>query len=147
MIRVMVMSLASLVNLNQPGHYLHWSIFTISVANLVIIAVMVIIFGLALLLPFPKGRRDENDESHGTHLQERAELAAYNKGFQADDNKMWTARVRNFALRILPPGKLMPDRQPAYVASWIYVFGVATLAALAMVIISGTALAVGGPDW
>ena len=37
---------------------------------------------------------------------------------------MWTNRVRRFATRVLPPGKLLPDRQPAYVASWIYVFGV-----------------------
>ena len=44
---------------------------------------------------------------------------------------MWTARVRRRALAVLPPGKLLPDRQPAYVASWIYVFGVASLAALA----------------
>ena len=44
------------IDLNSPGSYVHWSIFTISVANLVLIAVMVAIFGAALLLPFP-GRR------------------------------------------------------------------------------------------
>ena len=44
------------IDLNQPGTYLNWNIFTISVANLVLIAVMVAIFGAALLLPFP-GRR------------------------------------------------------------------------------------------
>src|ERR1700680_3297845 len=44
------------INLDQPGTYLHWSIFTVSVANLALIAVMVVIFGAALLLPFPKGR-------------------------------------------------------------------------------------------
>jgi hypothetical protein len=60
---------------------------------------------------------------------------------------MWTARVRNFGLRTLPPGKLLPDRQPAYVRSWIYVFGVASLAALGIVIVSGFAIALGGPDW
>ncbi len=30
----------------------------------------------------------------------------------------------------LPPEKLLPDGQPTYVASWIYVFGVASMAAL-----------------
>ena len=44
------------INLDHPGTYLHWSIFTVSVANLCLIAVMVVIFGAALLLPFPKGR-------------------------------------------------------------------------------------------
>ena len=29
------------INLDQPGTYLHWSIFTVSVANLALIAVMV----------------------------------------------------------------------------------------------------------
>src|SRR5262245_15319592 len=43
------------VDLNQPGTYLHWSIFEISVANLIVIAVMVVLFGAALLLPFPRG--------------------------------------------------------------------------------------------
>ena len=43
------------INMNQPGSFVHWSIFYVSVANLVLIAVMVVIFGAALLLPFPKG--------------------------------------------------------------------------------------------
>ena len=47
---------SGVINLDQPGTYLHWSIFTVSVANLVLIAVMVVIFGVALVLPFPKGR-------------------------------------------------------------------------------------------
>ena len=60
---------------------------------------------------------------------------------------MWTSRVRRRALKALPPGKLLPDRQPAYVASWIYVFGVGSLAAFGVAIVSGFALALGGPDW
>jgi len=44
----------------------------------------------------------------------------------------------------LPPDQLLPETQPAYVASWIYVFGVATIAALVMIIISGLAISIGG---
>ena len=133
------------INMDQPGTYLHWSIFTVSVANLAIIAVMVVIFGAALLLPFPKGRRYPAEEPVAEPLP--------GDGVPADpatddaDTDMWTNRVRSWALRLLPPGKLLPDRQPAYVASWIYVFGVASLSALATVIVSGFALALGGPDW
>jgi hypothetical protein len=46
----------SAVDLNHTGHYVHWGVIQISVANLVVIAVMILIFLLALLLPFPKGR-------------------------------------------------------------------------------------------
>lgn len=46
------------VNLNHPGHYLHWGVIQISVANLIVIIIMVAVFALALLLPFPtKGDR------------------------------------------------------------------------------------------
>src|SRR5512135_2875360 len=33
--------------------------------------------------------------------------------------RMWTARLRRRAVRAFPPDQLLPDRQPAYVASWI----------------------------
>ena len=133
------------IDLNQPGSYLNWNIFTISVANLVLIAVMVAIFGAALLLPFP-GRHSR----HGGSLQEAAEPdEPAGAAFEAaeGDERMWTARVRRRAVTTLPPNKLLPDRQPAYVASWVYVFGVASLAAFVIVIVSGFAIALGGPDW
>jgi quinol---cytochrome c reductase cytochrome b subunit, bacillus type len=66
---------------------------------------------------------------------------------QPGDARMWTARLRRRAVDTLPPEKLLPDRQPAYVASWIYVFGVATLAALLIVLASGGVLALRGPQW
>ena len=59
----------------------------------------------------------------------------------------WTVAVRRRFFGTYPPDKLLPARQPAYVASWIYVFGVATIAALVFVIISGLVLAFEGPIW
>jgi hypothetical protein len=59
----------------------------------------------------------------------------------------WTVKVREKAVEALPPEKLLPDGQPAYVASWIYVFGVASIAALVVIIASGTILALKGPAW
>ena len=38
---------------------------------------------------------------------------------------------------MLPPEKVLPDTQPTYVSSWIYVFGVTTMAALGVVIARG----------
>jgi hypothetical protein len=46
--------MASAINLNHNGHYLHWGVIQISVANIVVIVVMVALFVLAILLPFPK---------------------------------------------------------------------------------------------
>src|ERR1700729_1252447 len=137
------------VDINQPGSFVHWSIFDISVANLVLIAVMVVIFGVALLLPFPRSRREETATVAGSETEGPADGGRVASGDPADDGtaSMWTARVRRRALGALPPGKLLPDSQPAYVASWAYVFGVASLAALGVAIVSGFALALGGPDW
>lgn len=49
--------LASPVDLDHPGRYLHWGVVQISVANLVVIAIMIVLFLLALVLPFPGTRR------------------------------------------------------------------------------------------
>jgi ubiquinol-cytochrome c reductase cytochrome b subunit len=59
----------------------------------------------------------------------------------------WTVWLRNRIRRTVPEGQWLPDRQPVYVRSWIYVFGVATLAAFLLVLASGVALAVGGAAW
>jgi hypothetical protein len=46
--------LGSLVDLNHPGHYVHWGFIQLSVANLVLIALMVIVFVAAILVPFKR---------------------------------------------------------------------------------------------
>jgi hypothetical protein len=50
--------LADAIDLNGPGHYVHWGVIQISVANLVVIGVMIVLFLLAIFLPFPGRRRD-----------------------------------------------------------------------------------------
>ena len=136
------------INLSPPGTYVNWNIFTISVANLVLIAVMVAIFGAALLLPFPKLHRHggQPPDAAGPDVAE-PEDHAVDLTTAPGDERMWTARVRRRALTSLPPGKLLPDRQPAYVASWVYVFGVGSLVAFGIVIVSGFTIALGGADW
>ncbi|MDQ2742871.1 MAG: hypothetical protein M3Z66_11335 [Chloroflexota bacterium] len=39
--------------MNGSQHYFHWGFILISVANLIVIALMVLVFVLAVLLPFP----------------------------------------------------------------------------------------------
>jgi quinol-cytochrome oxidoreductase complex cytochrome b subunit len=62
-------------------------------------------------------------------------------------SKSWTVALRERAVAALPPEKLLADEQPTYVSSWIYVFGVLTLASLAVIIVSGSILALKGPGW
>ncbi|MDQ6782912.1 MAG: hypothetical protein M3063_05605 [Actinomycetota bacterium] len=45
------------------GSYVDWGVIHISVANIVIIALMVIVFVLALTLPFPGHRRSRGGGS------------------------------------------------------------------------------------
>ena len=130
------------VNLNQPSHTFTWSFITITLANLIVVAIMVVIFGAALVLRFPHSRRRDD-----TAVSAGEDLAMTSAAAEPADADMWTAKVRTKAAELLPPRKLLPDRQPAYVASWIYTFGVASLVALGIVIASGFALALGGSDW
>ena len=59
----------------------------------------------------------------------------------------WTSRVREAGVRSMPPERLLPDTQPAYMSSWIYIFGVLTIAALVIIIFSGSVLGLKGPAW
>jgi quinol-cytochrome oxidoreductase complex cytochrome b subunit len=61
--------------------------------------------------------------------------------------RSWTVATRERVARTVPEGQWLPDRQPAYVRSWIYVFGVATLAAFLVVLASGVLLALKGAAW
>lgn len=59
----------------------------------------------------------------------------------------WTLAIRHFLERRLPLTNLLPDRQPYYVGSWVYIFGVVSIAGLIWVVASGVVLAFFGPQW
>jgi len=45
-----------------PGRYISWGVIQISVANLTIIVAMIVVFVLALVVPFPSGHGEEADQ-------------------------------------------------------------------------------------
>ena len=51
--------LAALINLGGTGKFISWGAVQISLANLIVILVMILLFVAAIALPFPKhqGRR------------------------------------------------------------------------------------------
>jgi quinol-cytochrome oxidoreductase complex cytochrome b subunit len=59
----------------------------------------------------------------------------------------WTLAIRNLLERRLPLTHLLPDRQPVFVGSWVYIFGVVSIAGLIWVVGSGVVLAFFGPQW
>jgi hypothetical protein len=48
----------AIFDLNGPAHYVHWHFFQMSVANVVVILLMIAVFVAAILLPFPHRGRD-----------------------------------------------------------------------------------------
>jgi len=48
---------ATTVLATGAGSYVHWGVIQISLTNLIIIGLMVVLFVLAILLPFPGNRR------------------------------------------------------------------------------------------
>jgi hypothetical protein len=142
---------AALVNLNGPDTYLHWGFILISLANFLVIVAMLVLFVLAITLPFVHVRRRRAKAAveaagNSAPTMRSAPPADAPRGTDGDPT-LWTARLRRLWLRRLPPDKLLPDSQPAYVASWIYVFGVLTLAGFVLACVSGLVLALEGPIW
>jgi hypothetical protein len=46
--------MAAVFNLNHPSHVVHWHFFQMSVANVVVIVLMLVVFAVAILAPFPR---------------------------------------------------------------------------------------------
>ncbi len=61
--------------------------------------------------------------------------------------KNMTRSLRLWVQNTLPMENLLPDSMPSYVDSYVYLFGILTVAALVWLIITGTVLAIFGPEW
>jgi ABC-type dipeptide/oligopeptide/nickel transport system permease component len=49
--------------MDAPAPYIHWGFILISLPNFLLIVVMLLLFVLALVAPFPAhGQKDHNDE-------------------------------------------------------------------------------------
>jgi len=55
--------LGAVFNLNHPAHTVDWQFIHLSVANVVVIALMLVVFVLAITLPFPGKARRRGDIS------------------------------------------------------------------------------------
>lgn len=119
--------------MDTPATYLQIGFISISLPNLLLIFGIAVLFVVAILAPFPR---------HKPVPPEAADVPP-----DAQPNSNWTRRVRYAVSDRWPWHQVLPDRQPRYVASWVYMFGVASLAALAWVVGSGLVLVFFGPTW
>jgi hypothetical protein len=123
--------------MDAPATYLHWGFIIISVPNLLLIVGMVVLFAIAVLAPFPR---------HRPMPAEPARPGDATAGSGAETSN-WTLRLRQAIGRRWPARLLLPDRQPSFVASWVYVFGVLAIGALIWIVGSGVILVFFGPTW
>jgi hypothetical protein len=49
--------MGAVFNLNHPAHTVDWHFIHLSVANVIVIGLMIVVFILAILLPFPGAAR------------------------------------------------------------------------------------------
>ncbi len=54
--------------LGGHAHFLHWGVVQISLANLIVIILMLVVFALAVLVPFPHAR-DDTDAAQADRLE------------------------------------------------------------------------------
>jgi hypothetical protein len=45
--------MAAIFNLNHPAHTVHWHFFLMTASNIVVVVLMLVVFALAVLVPFP----------------------------------------------------------------------------------------------
>jgi hypothetical protein len=138
--------------METPATYVHFWFILISVPNLLIIGGMILLFVLALVLPFPRHRSGPTPDataspSDATPPAGTAAVPPGPAGETGGPGGNWTAGVRDGISRHWPWRQLLPDKQPRYVSSWVYMFGVGAIAALVWIVISGMILVFFGPTW
>ena len=55
--------MGAVFNLNHPAHTVDWHFIHLSVANVVVIGLMFVVFALAIVLPFPGGEKRRRGSS------------------------------------------------------------------------------------
>jgi hypothetical protein len=45
--------MAAVFDLNHPAHMLHWHFFEMTLSNVLVIVLMLVVFAIAILAPFP----------------------------------------------------------------------------------------------
>jgi len=55
--------MGAIINLNHPAHVVEWHFIQLSVANIVVIGLMIVVFVLAIVLPFPGAARRRGESS------------------------------------------------------------------------------------
>ena len=55
--------MGAVFNLNHPAHVVHWHFISLSVSNVVVMALMLIVFAVAITLPFPGALRRRGSAS------------------------------------------------------------------------------------
>lgn len=55
--------MGAVFDLNHPAHVVEWHFIQLSVANIVVIGLMIVVFVLAILLPFPGAARRRRGSS------------------------------------------------------------------------------------
>ena len=51
-----------MINLNHPALYIHWGVILIALPNAIVIVLMILVFILALLLPFPRASHTSREQ-------------------------------------------------------------------------------------
>ena len=93
--------LGAIINLNHPAHTVDWSFIHLSVANVVVIVLMLLVFVLAIVLPFPGAAHRRG----GARVSVASPPSGEGSPAHPDT---WTVRVRDAAVAALPPEKLLP---------------------------------------
>jgi hypothetical protein len=55
-----------MVTVLTAGRYIHWGVVSISLTNFLVILGMIVVFVLALVVPFPRQRGGRHDEEDGS---------------------------------------------------------------------------------